>query len=213
MKKIFFSILVICAFFVSNSYAQLEKGRMYLGANVGFTSGTSKNTSGNNTASGSTSSFSLLPNFGYFVAPNMSVGLGIGFAQEKSKPSNTQTNTTNTFVIAPHFRYWVPTSSEQFVFFVQAQLGVGSGTRKSETTGTGSVTTEFDISNFEFFVSPNFAYFPTKSWGIEFGFRGIGYETATTKQKNTSIETKTTISNFVLDVNSFAPILAVRYFF
>lgn len=214
MKKIIFSIFAICVLFISTAQAQLEKGRMYLGAQVGFSSGTDKNTIGNNSTSTSSSSFSLLPSFGYFIGDKMSIGLGIGFSQQKTKPSSTTTNTTNQFVIAPHFRYYVPTSSEQFAFFAQAELAIGTGSVKRESqSGVITSTSEDNLSSVSFFVSPNFAYFPTKSWAIEFGFRGIGYESNTTKVKNSNPEEKTTSSAFVFDVNSFAPRLAMRYFF
>ncbi len=214
MKKILFGIFALSLLVISTANAQLEKGRMYLGANVGFTSGTTKQTLGNNSTSSTTSTFTLLPSFGYFIGDNMSLGLGIGFSQDKSKPNTNTTNTSNQFIVAPHFRYYVPTSSEQFAFFVQAELSIGSGSNKNEVvSGPVTTTTENNLNSVSFFVSPNFAFFPTKSWAIELGFQGIGYRSTTTKVKNSNPENKVTDSAFVFDVNSFAPNFAVRYFF
>ncbi len=202
MKKIFLSVLAICAFFVSSAHAQLEKGKKYIGAEVQFSSGT-ESTSGNKR-----SGLTLLPNGGYFLQNNFSLGLGIGIQNEKVEGTNTTTN-TNLFWIKPHVRYYIPTSSEQFAFYVQGQVEIGTGKVKTTSTTTTTTTNEANLSVTGFSISPNFVFFPTKSWGLEFGVNGFVYESRKTSVNNVSV----TQSNVKLDVNSFAPVFGVRYFF
>jgi outer membrane protein len=225
MKKLFIAVLAFVTFAFSTN-AQTEKGTIYLGGQVGFSSGSSKTTTTQGgtsiTAEGpKTSSFSLLPSAGYFFSDNMAIGLGLGYNQNQTVTKGTNTETTNTtgiFVVAPHFRYYMPTSAENFKFFVQASVELGFGNRTNEVkSGNTTTTTKSSINQLGVFVSPNFAYFPTKAWAIELGLRGIGYSSTTETQKadtfNNNTEVKQTQNSFVFDVNSLAPTLGVRVFF
>ncbi|TAE45344.1 MAG: hypothetical protein EAY69_10525 [Cytophagales bacterium] len=208
MKRIIISFIAF--FTLSLGYAQTEKGTIHVGGNLSFGS-TDINTSQ------SSSNFSIVPDVGYFISDNIAIGLGIGYSQRIDKStfsSSTGTTTQNTFIIAPTFRYYMPTSSETFKFFLQAQVGINTGNIKSETssfTTTTTFSTTNKTSGWNFSISPNFAYFPTKKWSIEFGIRGISYSSAPTfNYYNNSV---TNTSGFSFDLSSFSPLLGVRAFF
>jgi hypothetical protein len=111
-------------------------------------------------------------------------------------------------VVAPFARYYVPTSSDQFFFFAQLRADLGFGSAKTEaTTGNVTVTTDAKVNTADVFVSPNFAFFPSQHWALEFGFRGLGFESVNPEGDNNNV------SRFVFGVNSFAPRFAVQFFF
>ncbi|TAG02827.1 MAG: hypothetical protein EAZ44_06835 [Cytophagia bacterium] len=209
MKRIIIGFIAFLT--LSLGYAQTEKGTIYVGGNLRFGSTTNKTTSGTITSESSSSNFSIIPDVGYFISDNVAIGLGIGYSQSTSKSPNGLTTTTTTesnFIIAPTFRYYMPTSSETFKFFLQARVGINTGNVKSETA---TLTTTDKTNGWDFFVSPNFAYFPTKKWSIEFGVQGIGYSSGS--RSNGFNNSTNNSSGFSFDLSSFSPSLGIRAFF
>jgi hypothetical protein len=127
MKK---SVLIVCMFCISvASYSQFEQGTILAGGSVNFSTITEKYKTGSTTVTnGNTTSFSFMPQGGYFVIDNLAVGAGINLAFSKYKPDNDQLSyleyKTSTIQLSPFARYYL-----QKVFF-QGQVGFGSA--KSE---------------------------------------------------------------------------------
>ncbi|MCU0443279.1 MAG: porin family protein [Microscillaceae bacterium] len=209
MKKTAFIILAMVVFDWAN--AQIEKGSMYLGGSFGISSTTIQT----NNNDRKVSSFSLVPNFGYFVTDKISVGLGIGYEQSRNDliPGvGTATDTRGLFIIAPAARYYVPLTSENFFFFAQFQVGFGFGNRKFEDrVGSATFTVESKSRSFGLGLSPGFAFFPTKKWAIELSFEGISYRSFDPNTDSNSDNDRE--STFTLGVDSFAPRLGVQFFF
>jgi opacity protein-like surface antigen len=209
MKKI--SLILLAMFSLNWANAQIEKGSMYLGGTFLISSTTFQEDGDDDKIS----SFSILPNFGYFVSDKLSIGLQAGYTQEKEKNVNgvnSSTNTSGLFLVAPTLRYYVPTASENFFFFAQFQVGLGFGNNKEEVrVGNTTLSTSSKASSFNLGLSPGFAFFPTKKWAIELGFQGISYNSIDPNTDSDSDNDRR--SNFTLGVDSFAPRIGMQFFF
>lgn len=183
--------------------AQVEKSSMFIGGAFLIDNQTSQENNGDVKAN----SFTILPNFGYFLSDKLSLGLGMGYTSITTKNTvNDNKNINSQFVVRPQLRYYLATSNEKFYFFGQLQLGLGFGQNKFEN---GNLSLTSKSRSFLLSISPNFVYFPTKRWGIELGFNGISYESLDPDIG----EENDRDSRFIFGVNSFAPRFGVQYFF
>lgn len=174
------------------SNAQIAKGTVYLSGSVGYSQEETNN------GDSKVENFNVLPTVGYFVAPNLAVGLGVGFqTQQTTNISttsllNTTTVTTNeiknpAFVIAPFARkYW--TLSDKLYFFGQLAVPMQFGKSEVEnssvtttttttgvTTSSSSVSSEAKYTQVGVTVKPGLDYFLNKNWTIEATIGEFGY--------------------------------------
>jgi hypothetical protein len=207
MKKISLTLVFVSLFCAA--IAQTTSGSMLLGGQLTFTSFTFKDEGVSFTEEEKATTFALIPNFGYFISDNLAIGLGAGISTSKftDEGDGTEVIKSSQFVVAPWLRYYVPTSSEQFFFFVQARPQFGFGT---ETTDFGNGESEDKLSSLNVFVSPGFSFFPTEKWSIELVMQGIGFSSSKTEFNGGGTD-KT--SGFVFDVRSFSPSLGINVFF
>jgi hypothetical protein len=204
MKKVLLiAIFTTSMFFTAK--AQVEKGRVLLGAAVGF-SIFSPEAEGSST----TSTFTFLPEVSYFLSDKVSIGIGIGFQAQRLDLNNLsdETITNSQFVIAPNVRYWKEIGdSGQWYFHVQFRPSYSFGRFKTQV---GSISTETDSQEIEVAINPGFSFLPSEKWLIELGFRGLYYNSF---DPNTNTDNDGN-SEFGLDANSLlTPQISVRIFF
>lgn len=159
---------------ISTCSAQITRGTTFVGGS-GFYSRQiyESNPDPNFSYKLSTSSFNLNPKVGYFIADNITVGLGINYNQSKSKAKGNGINepTDNqyhSFGITPFGRYY-KMLGERAGFFGQLTVSFASGkdesedftTRKYSSVGAG--------------VAPGFVFFATPKIGIETTIGNLGY--------------------------------------
>lgn len=91
MKKLIFTLAVALGVFASTS-AQ-EAGKMWVGGQVGF--GVVSPDEGDNTTS-----FVIMPEFGYVLQDNLGLGINVGYAHSK-----TGDDKSDGFIVNPFVRY------------------------------------------------------------------------------------------------------------
>lgn len=115
--KLIKQLFILIILFISTANAQITKGNWMVGGSGSFTN--YKNTyPDNNTETVQTGyAFDLLPNVGYFVVDNFSIGSIIGFSF--INPSGPENNSLN-FGLAPFVRYYFRKSDKIINPFLQA---------------------------------------------------------------------------------------------
>ncbi len=154
-------VIIICAFVItfSSAYSQIKKGNVQIGGSIGYSRNTQDQSSPNQISSSINSSWSVLPNFGYFVTKTSSLGLGLGYdrfdqhwkisdpdivviGQPRTLQTSENESSRNLFIIKPYYRLH-KIVSESFVLFAEFNAFYGFG--KREQTGN-SVATEIDAN-------------------------------------------------------------------
>lgn len=177
MKKI--TILTFAIFATLGAYAQYNQGRMLVGGSLGFSAQTEKTKyDGNTQTDGKWTSFSLEPQFGYFVIDNLAVGasLDLGLSKWKDEADSDDDYSVTSFEFTPTVRYYLP----QNIFF-QGQVGVGTAKYKY---GSGNID-EDKYSTLSFALAAGYAYFLTDNVAIE---PMIGYGSSSEKNKHTDVK-------------------------
>lgn len=230
MKSKLLIMAALCAIGLSAS-AQTEKGKSFINGAIGYTSDKSNQTlvSGTTiTADQKTNSFNVMPRFGYFVANNFAVGLGIGYAQSKTTYTSvnvlssttyygTQIAKQHVFTVQPFLRKYVDVA-DKFKFFGQLSAGIGFGNVKNNTTynnNSGTIITSEDkykLTSYNASLSPGFAFFPSKRWAIEFSFPLMSYTKTKPKDQTSGVSVPNS-ETFSFATDSFNPSIGFNFHF
>lgn len=216
MKKLLLAGAV-ALFGLSN--AQIAKGTTYLSGSVGYSQVETNN--GNN----KTENFNVLPTVGYFVAPNLAVGLGIGYQTQKdtniatTQIGGTTIVSTNevkepAFVVAPFVRKYWTLSDKLFIFgqlavpmqFGKTEVENNSVTTSGSTTITNSTSTEAKYTQIGVTVKPGLDYFLNKNWSIEATIGEFGYNNFKPKDGDAT-------NNYNFGLNLSSVTFGVKYVF
>ncbi|KOY84939.1 hypothetical protein AD998_01140 [bacterium 336/3] len=227
MKKI--NLLTIAILFATamSSFAQTSKGTLFVGGGLGFTSSSGKFTT---TLGGTTiesdgvksTTFSIVPGVGYFVADKLAVGLDLSVnsssvqVPDNNDPDDYEKTSGTSFGFTPYVRkYWMV--GDNFGFTGTFGAGVAFGSSKIEekngnttVTNDGPKTTDLEIG-----ITPGIVFFPTSKVGLEANFGFVGFSSTTSKTDlGNGNESKFTNSTFGLSANSIRPSfsLGFRYY-
>ncbi|WP_158795906.1 outer membrane beta-barrel protein [Pedobacter sp. L105] len=209
MKKLLFSLIALTGLALTTQ-AQTEKGTWTLGGDVELNTGKVDGNPKSNV------NWLVEPTVGYFVAHNFEVGTAIGYSYDKSYSTATvggvttgESFKTTAFVVAPYARAY-KNITDQFKFFGQLSVPMSFGKDKTgDANGDNFVKTNSE-NNVGVALSPGFAFYPSKSFGIEFSVNGISYNTDRLNDANGD-----KISNdksFNIGANFFAPKIGVKFF-
>ena len=163
MKKLVAAILLVFLFH-HTSHAQLTKGNWMVGGNGSFSTG-SYNLGGNDTK---TTSLSLSPSIGYFIADRFPVGLRLNLSNYHDTSFNATTGSSaigNNFSlsIGPFARYYFFKQVDRPVnLFVEANYSIGYNTEIERI--------KYALNRFSFIAGP--VLYLNNSIGLEFT---IGY--------------------------------------
>jgi len=166
MKKTLLTLFVV-TLISCGAYAQYGQGRMLVGGGLDFSTMKNKSKVGGTTRENyTTTSFSLVPRFGYFVIDNLAVGgaLNVNTTTKKYEGSDDK-ETDNELTLSPFVRYYLP----QNIFF-EGNFGFGTGKNKSED-GAVSVETKYNVTRWALgvgyaaFINDNVAIEPMISYG------------------------------------------------
>lgn len=195
MKRNLYLVVVLFAGLgISTAYAQTSAGGMVLGGQFNFSSSES--------GGSSTNTFGFAPEFGYFVADNLAIGLGLSIGNTKQDGGLTD-YVHNSFGIAPAARYYVFTPNDRFAFFGHAQLSFASG--KTEY----NPGTETKTSTISFAIRPGFSWFFNDHWAVEFSTPLLSYNV---HDPNKDVDDNNQ-TNFSFGLNTFSPAIGFRYYF
>jgi len=205
--------------------AQIGKGSVQIGANLGFTvTNTDQNQVGQTAllGSGSTSSLVISPSAGYFLANNFVLGIAGGDTRTETNNSNTNpagyTNTSsvisNSFSIGPYARYYFKLG-EKAAVFTQLSLAYASNSGSTATTNNnpidvGSTLSTSSGQSLTITLQPGFSYFISNRFTLE-AMIGSFYYAGTTSTntpdpsnatQNAALTTNTSKLNFNLTSTS-----------
>lgn len=211
MKKLFLAS-AIALFGLSN--AQIAKGTMFISGNASY-KGSKTEISSNVTPTSEqkVNTFSVVPTFGYFVQPNLAVGLGVGFASTTSEPGANfgyDKETLSSFVVEPFVRkYW--NVSSNFLLFGQLSVPMSFGNLKGETAGLPD--NKAKENSFGIVVKPGIDFVIAPNWTIEATVGEFGYRSTSLKPdpNPANVKAKTDNVNFGLDFGSVT--FGVKYLF
>ncbi|MDX1904263.1 MAG: outer membrane beta-barrel protein [Thermonemataceae bacterium] len=214
MKKITFLAIALFVASAVTSFAQTTKGTVYLGGGLGFTTSSSKNKfeGGGVTVESDgpkSTTFSLVPGVGFFVADKLALGLDLSldFGSTKIFDGDDEIkNSYNQISFTPYVRKYFM-MGDNFGFTGALGLGVGFGSSKLETS-SGGVTVSADgpkTTSFQFGVVPGLVFFPTSKVGLEASFGFVGASIISSKQDTAGGTDKSTTTEFGLSANSITP--------
>lgn len=184
MKKPLLSIFLSLVVFGAN--AQISRGSFLLGGSIGFNSMSSKYISnGVTTPQGTTTTFSVIPQAGYFLSDQIAAGIGLTINSISYKANGASTSLNSSrFLFSPFVRYYFPPK----VYF---EGGVDIGSASASSTGNGGSTTN---SLFGWTLLAGYPVFLNESIAIE---PQLGYNSLTNK---IDAGNKTTDGNFFIRV-------------
>ncbi len=152
MKKLI-TLLTICLLSATAAFAQNE-GDMYAGGSISLGAGSYSTTVrqggiSSTDATPMTTTFSIAPTFGYFIADNMRVSASLGYGLESSGSKDNRTS-ISSFLIGPEFSYYVCLADN---FYYTPEIGIYGGfsaysqklgsTTESTTMGAFGITLNF----------------------------------------------------------------------
>ncbi len=134
---------------------------MLVGGSLGFNSITDKATSGSTTSTvGTTTTFTISPNFGYFVIDNLAIGGNISYISSKDELSSVGGSITGSgFTFSPLARYYFGPG-----IFGQGTFGFGSA-KDGFSAGSTSSTINYTVSVWS--LGAGYAYFLNDHIAIE----------------------------------------------
>lgn len=142
MKKIYVTMFMAALCSSASLFAQDAPAKKYfLGGSVGFNSQTQKNGVGTDgagqpifmTGKSTNSTFSVTPEFGFFIRENTALGIKLGFTHT----SGDNYYTSNSFSASPFVRFIIPLWKSRFS--VYNDLGISAAYGKNTESMGGSV--------------------------------------------------------------------------
>lgn len=215
MKKILLSTVFGLA--ASVVFGQIEAGTKILGGTFSFYSNNSKTetTAGGSTVTSETpsSSFTIVPSFGYMFAENMGAGIRLGINNASVGPDSNK-NTVNQTIVGLFGRYYIEVAGDLLFFHTDLILDFGFGTDKTESQSGGvTTTTETKLSSMAIGLQPGWDFFIGEKWAVELNWGWLGYTSSSRTNEFTGGETKTTNSSFGLDVDFTSFGAGARWYF
>lgn len=221
MKKIF---LFFATIVVSVSMMAQQKGEMSLSGTLlisGSNSVVATNVDGQTTTEKNSGpvSFDLGVGFGYFVADNVKLGIGLCYGLDRSKNSASTSEYTffdssSSFTIKPEIAYYVPLTRNRFFWTPAFAMGFGFNSTKSQMDKT-TVTTMKDP--FLFTLGVDILAFELRPWkhlAFDFSFGGLYYKTSSIQSSSDLVSVKTVTHNITFGFSDyFSPTLGVKYIF
>jgi len=197
MKKLL--LIAVIAVASLKASAQTEQGNILLGGTLNYT--TSKSDAD---GAESSESFTILPNIGYFILNNVAIGTGVGYSHTKFTNGAKQ----GTFIVSPFARCYQSLGSEQFKFFGQLSVPLAFGNSENSNGDDTGSSTSIGVA-----LSPGFAFFPTKRFGIEFAFSGISYQNVKVEDANGNKIDAASGDTFSIGADFFSPKIGIQFYF
>lgn len=219
MKKIL-TFTIVAILFSFTAQAQISQGTLFLGGSLGFASSSTDDKVGNTeTRTLESTSFSVAPSIGFFVADKTAIGLRASFSSTEStfiggngdKTINTRIP-VNIGLFAERYFMVIP----EFGFTAGLFGNVVTGSSKREvvdgTTGI-VVATENSISGFNAGLNAGTIWFPTPHIGISAQVGLLSFSSETETVKNSNPEISETQRGFNFDASTMNLNFGFHYYF
>ena len=150
MKKLFSLLLCLSAMFAGSVVAQ-DKGDMFIGGNLGL----GVTTIGDGSYSVSSVTFSLAPEYSYFVADNFRIGAELDLSIAEG---------VTTFTVAPTFAYYVKLVDK---LYYTPEFTIGGGLAANDGYSVGVFAFDLDLFALE--------YMPSNHIGLSLSLVNMSY--------------------------------------
>lgn len=170
--------------------AQVKKGNVLVGGNVGF----STNTVEQDGAAGkqTTTGFNISPKAGYALSDKWMVGVFVGstFSTYKDERAEPDTESKNNMIAPGVFVRNYHMLGEKVALFGEANVSYGFGSTKANDTKT------YENKELQANIVPGISYFVNKRIVLEGVFGGINYTNTKNERVVDGNETTTSTFNF-----------------
>jgi hypothetical protein len=168
--KFLLSLSVLIIFFFSGVHAQIKKGALLLGGQLGFSTQTTENGLPN-TGNNASNYFTISPAFGKAIKENLLIGADITFSHGKNQLSAVQEQLSNTYGAGLFIRTYRELG-KGFYLFGQARMGGAYGTQKYRdiTSPNSDIVKSFYL---RFALYPGVSYTLSRRLQIEAGFNNL----------------------------------------
>ena len=150
--------------------------QVYVGGNVSFSATAIDQTVDNTTTEvGRTTSFSILPEAGYFLADDLSVGgkVGISLQRQNTNPGGDDNiSSLLRFHISPYVRKYFSLGDKLYLYG-EGGVSFATGTEKNTVGGTtsdGPTVTDFSVA-----IAPGMEYKVSDRFAVNMDLGGLGY--------------------------------------
>lgn len=172
MKK--FIVLLFLISCISVSYAQLQKGSIFLGGQISVNHINSDN---------ETTDYFIVPRFGGFVSNNVVLGIDAGYSE---------INSEKLVIVGPFIRYiYKPFEVAGFYNDFLFTYGFGEGDINEST---------YDVNQFSIGLSPGVLFQVTRKLHFEASFGNLLYHSRKVKHKD-GAETETSSVDFNINMS------------
>ncbi|MFC6268018.1 outer membrane beta-barrel protein [Frigoriflavimonas asaccharolytica] len=202
MKKVILASAIALFGMVSAQESETPgfvKGDTFITGAVGFTNSTQGEVKNN--------TFTIAPSVGYFVSPNIAVGVRAGYTNmnETDKTTSiTVENESDTFAVGAFGRYYYTPASRFSIF---GELNANYGNQKFTNT-VGGVSTDAKFNAFDVNIAPGVNYFISKNFALEATWGVLGYSSF--KQDVAGAESQDNF-NIGLDLNDLSLGLVYKF--
>lgn len=209
MKKILLAILILIQFPV---LSQSLDGKFQLGGSASYRTFNSEHERYLDTDSIYTkndrNTFEILPQFGYFINDNVSIGAQIGYIRSSSyqnyqsnQTGNREYNITDNIFLIGAFTRVHKSISENLYLFLHGDMRIGFGKEKSDENPINNQ----NHLDFRAGIQPGILYMISERIGIEgkFGFLGYNSTSSSLVDSNDQLNEKTERFNLSFNPSNF----------
>ncbi|MEP6795270.1 MAG: hypothetical protein ABJB16_13150 [Saprospiraceae bacterium] len=229
MKK----ILILSTIFLIHmqSYAQTEKGNIFLGGQLNLFISNWTISDNNNVGTSQTLNFSIAPNIGAFIKDNLAIGLAINIGNSNNKNvydpvsplafGSTIKNSTMNYGVGIFMRSYKKITNN-FYFSINGQLNYLSQPGKTEDISedpnvvyppSSPAIQYIRSSTIGVTIAPGLDYFITPHLGLRATFGNLFFNTSTTKNITLQNDNKQTVSNYGINLNISTFSFGMNYYF
>lgn len=202
MKKILLAVTV--SVFACSADAQIKKGSIFLGGDIG---GSTQTTKSGDITTNKQNGLNISPVFGKAIKENLVLGVNAGAGIYKNDDPSTPSDEykTKSYGVGIFLRKYKNIGASGFYLFAQGGLGVGYYNEKQE----GGYTTYNDLKRTSVGINayPGISYAVSKKLHLETGFANLlslGYFHETRKVATPIITSKTNGFNISSSLNNIS---------
>lgn len=210
MNKKIIMMAALCAV-GSAASAQLEKGRLMIGGNVGYSRNSYEgysNTSSFSSNNFKSNAFAISPTAGYFINDNLAIGTNLSYTNRKTN-STSYFRKESLYGVNPFIRYYLNISPD-FKFFAEFMMGASVG--KSDEVSNGFIYKN-KRKEYSAALAPGLAFLPAKKWSVDLRFDLINYTNSQVKNTNPDAESNRYVGSnyFNFGLSTIRPSIGVNY--
>jgi len=167
MKKVY--ALFIIALSCTTANAQIKKGEIVLGGNLGYSDQYQGTTISGTTSSNQSKNFSIAPSFGRAIKDNLVLGFDVGYNHSRASYSPTPDNTGNGGAADIFLRKYKPLGNGFYLFGQSSLGGFYNHSKQNDETGASFESNSMNAYGFTLQFFPGIAYALNQKWQLEAG--------------------------------------------